>query len=121
MVKSMGFAPRGARIERCLRESFREYDLASRIFGRGASVEANARESSRGHNRADIRSNAAIASRGAGESSRWLGPLRQVGYMPRQDKTSTNNDSAGARKVSTPIVKSISTANDKNIKTEPLS
>lgn len=121
MVKSMGFAPRGARIERCLRESFCEYDLSSQILRRGISIGANAREALRGQNGADFHSNTSIDLRWAEESNCWPGPLRQVGYMPRQDYTSMNTDSAGTRKLLTPIVKSISTTNDKNIKTQPRS
>ncbi len=121
IVKSMSNAPLSVKLARYLRESFCEYDLSSQMLRRGISIGANAREALRGQNRADFHLNTSIASHGAEELNCWLGPLRQVGYMPRQDYTSMNNDSAGARKLLTPIVKSISTTNDKNIKTEPRS
>lgn len=118
IVKSMSIAHRSVKLARYLRESFCEYDLSSQILRRGISIGANAREALRGQNRADFHLNTSIASRGAEELNCWLGLLRQVGYMPRQDYTSMNNDSAGARKLLTPIVKSISTTNNKKIKTE---
>lgn len=118
IVKSMSNAPRSVKLARYLRESFCEYDLSSQILRRGISIGANAREALRGQNRADFHLNTSIAMRGAEELNCWLGLLRQVGYMPRQDYTSMNNDSAGARKLLTPIVKSISTTNNKKIKTE---
>lgn len=121
IVKSMSNAPRSVKLARYLRESFCEYDLSSQILRRGISIGTNAREALRGQNRADFHSKASIAMRRAEELNCWLGPLRQVGYMPRQDYTSMNTDSAGTRKLLTPIVKSISTTNDKNIKTEPRS
>lgn len=118
IVKSMSNAPLSVKLARYLRESFCEYDLSSQILRRGISIGTNAREALRGQNRADFHSKASIAMRGAEELNCWLGPLRQVGYMPRQDYTSMNNDSAGTRKLLTPIVKSISKANNKKIKTE---
>lgn len=121
IVKSMSNAPRSVKLARYLRESFCESDLSSQIMRRGTSIGVNAREALRRQNRADFHSKASFALRGAGELNCWLGPLRQVEYMPRQDYTSMNNDSAGTRKLLTPIVKSISTTNDKNIKTEPRS
>ena len=118
IVKSMSIAPRSVNLARYLRESFCEYDLSSQILRRGTSIGVNAREALRGQNRADFHLNTSIASRGAEELNCWLGLLRQVGYMPRQDYTSMNNDSAGARKLLMSIVKSISKANNKKIKTE---
>lgn len=118
IVKSMSIAPRSVNLARYLRESFCESDLSSQIMRRGTSIGVNAREALRGQNRADFHLNTSIASRGAEELNCWLGLLRQVGYMPRQDYTSMNNDSAGARKLLMSIVKSISKANNKKIKTE---
>ena len=118
IVKSMSIAPRSVNLARYLRESFCESDLSSQIMRRGTSIGVNAREALRGQNRADFHLNTSIAMRGAEELNCWLGLLRQVGYMPRQDYTSMNNDSAGARKLLMSIVKSISKANNKKIKTE---
>lgn len=118
IVKSMSIAPRSVNLARYLRESFCESDLSSQIMRRGTSIGVNAREALRGQNRADFHLNTSITSRGAEELNCWLGLLRQVGYMPRQDYTSMNNDSAGARKLLMSIVKSISKANNKKIKTE---
>lgn len=118
IVKSMSIAPRSVNLARYLRESFCESDLSSQIMRRGTSIGVNAREALRGQSRADFHSKASIAMRGAEELNCWLGLLRQVGYMPRQDYTSMNNDSAGARKLLMSIVKSISKANNKKIKTE---
>lgn len=116
--KSMSNAPRSVKLARYLRESFCEYDLSSQILRRGISIGANAREALRRQNRADFHSNTSIASRGAEELNYWLWLMSQVGYMSGQEFTSMNNDSAGACKLLTPIVKSISTTNNKKIKTE---
>lgn len=118
IVKSMSNAPRSVKLARYLRESFCEYDLSSQILRRGTSIGANAREALRGQNRADFHSKASIAMRGAEELNCWLGLMSQVGYMSGHVFTSMNNDRVVSCKLLTPIVKSISTTNNKKIKTE---
>lgn len=118
IVKSMSNAPRSVKLARYLRESFCEYDLSSQILRRGISIGANAREALRGQNRADFHLNTSIASRGAEELNCWLGLLRQVGYMSGHVFTSMNKDRVASCKLLMSIVKSISKANNKKIKTE---
>lgn len=121
IVKSMSNAPRSVKLARYLRESFCEYDLSSQILRRGISIGANAREALRGQNRTDFHLNTSIASRGAEELNYWLWLMSQVGYMSGQEYTSTNNDRVVSCKLLMSIVKSISKANNKKIKTEPQS
>ena len=116
--KSMSIAHRSVKLARYLRESFCEYDLSSQILRRGISIGANAREALRGQNRADFHLNTSIASRGAGELNCWLGLMSQVGYMSGHVFTSMNNDRVVSCKLLMSIVKSISKANNKKIKTE---
>lgn len=118
IVKSMSNAPRSVKLARYLRESFCEYDLSSQILRRGISIGTNAREALRGQSRADFHLNTSIASRGAEELNCWLGLMSQVGYMSGHVFTSMNNDRVASCKLLMSIVKSISKANNKKIKTE---
>lgn len=118
IVKSMSNAPRSVKLARYLRESFCEYDLSSQILRRGISIGANAREALRGQNRADFHSNTSIDLRWAEELNCWLGLMSQVGYMSGHVFTSMNNDRVVSCKLLMSIVKSISKANNKKIKTE---
>lgn len=108
IVKSMAFAVRCVKLARYLRETYREYDLASQILRSGTSVGANAREALRGQSRADFHAKMSISLREAEEADYWLDLLHQADYLSEKEYQSLKVDCVEICKLLMSIVKSTS-------------
>ena len=104
-AKCMDFAVRIVKLSKYIKDTQKEYDLASQLTKSGTSIGANFREAQNAASKKDFINKVTVALKEANETEYWLELLYKVKYISEKEYESIYSDCNELVRLLTSIVK----------------
>lgn len=105
-TKTFDFAKRIVKLNRYLKNCYKEETLSRQLLRSGTSIGANVAEAEQAQSRNDFISKMSIALKEAAETKYWLRLLYETGYLSKKESESILFDCREIESILTSIVKS---------------